>query len=686
MIDRDSRRSLRRYLRLPRGVRARLLAIVLIPSIALLGIGVGAAYYLVRSAEEAQDWADLAGATCAPAINLVRTFQVERQASLLHLDGDPTGTQNLPAARLASDAAMKQIVDMGDAAAELRPDLAGDIEGFQALYAEMPKLRQAIDVRALPTAQAFEAYSNVIDTIVAATLLAADVAPGGDIAVELYKSVHPLRAAEALAKATALGVTGELSGEFGAAELARFAEYIGDARGELGYGRTVLTGDEQAVLQRLLEGPEYRRLVEVQNAVLERGVVPGSSGRTAEELPVGTVEWQQASSAVTTGLLALWEQQATSAQNIAKAEGDETSRNAFLGGLGVLLVAGLAFGAAALLARRFVQRMRRLRGDTLELADKKLPEIMRAIGSGAPFDPDAQVERLEYGLDEVGQVADAFNRAHRAAVDAAVAESKTRSGVSSVFLNMAYRSQAMVHQQLVLLDRAERDEENPDRLEMLFTLDHLATRVRRNAENLVILGGEQPGRRWRNPVPLVELVRGAVAESADYQRIHTAKLPDVRIIGPAVGDLIHLLAELTDNATAFSPTETRVEISAALVGRGIALEIRDQGIGLSNDELAERNATLANPPDFSVADLSGDARLGLFVVGRLATRHRVSVRLAHSDYGGIKAIVIVPSSLIATGWEPPTGAQELVGVGSNGDTASRPMHRLRPDDFDPPRP
>lgn len=684
MIDRDFGRSLRKYLRFPRGVRARLLAIVLIPSIALLGVGVGAAVYLVRSAQEAQDWADLAGATCAPAINLVRTFQVERQASLLHLEGDPTGTQNLPAARLASDAAMKQIVDMGNAAAELRPDLAGDISGFQALYAEMPRLRQAIDARALPTAQAFEAYSTVIDTIVAATLLAADVAPGGDIAVELYKSVHPLRAAEALAKATALGVTGELSGELSAAELARFAEYVGDARGELLYGRTVLKGDEQAVLQRLLEGQEYQRLVQVQNAVLERGEV--TAARTPEELPVGTVEWQQASSAVTTGLLALWEQQATSAQEIAKAEGDETSRNAFLGGLGVLLVALLAFGAAALLARRFVQRMRRLRGDTLELADEKLPEIMRAIGSGAPFDPETQVERLEYGLDEVGQVADAFNRAHRAAVDAAVAESKTRSGVSAVFLNMAYRSQAMVHQQLVLLDRAERDEENPDRLEMLFTLDHLATRVRRNAENLVILGGEQPGRRWRNPVPLVELVRGAVAESADYQRIHTAKLPDVRIVGPAVGDLIHLIAELTDNATAFSPTETRVEISAALVGRGIALEIRDQGIGLSNDELAERNATLANPPDFSVADLSGDARLGLFVVGRLATRHRISVRLAHSDYGGIKAIVIVPSSLIATGWEPPTGAQELVGVGSSGDSGSRPMHRLRPDDFDPPRP
>ncbi|MFC8530120.1 nitrate- and nitrite sensing domain-containing protein [Nocardia sp. NPDC057227] len=684
MIDRDFRRSLRRYLRLPRGVRAKLLTIVLIPSVALLGIGVGAAVYLVRDAQEAQDWADLAGATCAPAINLVRTFQVERQASLLHLAGDPVGTQNLPAARLGSDAAMKQIVDMGNAAAELRPDLAGDIAGFQALYAEMPRLRQGVDVRALPTAQAFEAYSLVIDTIVAATLLAADVAPGGDIAVELYKSVHPLRAAEALAKATALGVTAELTGTLSAAELAKFAEYLGDARGELGYGRTVLKGDEQAVLQRLLDGPEWQRLVEVQNAVLERG--PVRNGRSREELPVGTVEWQQASVAVTTGLLALWEQQATSAQHLAKADGDETSRNALLGGAGVLLVAVLAFGAAALLARRFVQRMRRLRGDTLELADVKLPEIMKAIGSGAPFDPETRVQRLEYGLDEVGQVADAFNRAHRAAVDAAVAESKTRSGVSAVFLKMAHRSQAMVHQQLVLLDRAERDEESPDRLETLFTLDHLATRVRRNAENLVILGGEQPGRRWRNPVPLVELVRGAVAESADYQRIHTAKLPDVRIIGAAVADLIHLLAELTDNATAFSPTETRVDISAALVGRGIALEIRDQGIGLSDAALAERNATLANPPDFSVAELSGDARLGLFVVGRLATRHRISVRLAHSDYGGIKAIVIVPSSLIATGWEPPTGAQELVGVGPNGDAARRPLHRLRPDDFDPPRP
>lgn len=684
MIDRNIRRFIPRSLRFPRGVRGRLLAIVLIPSLALLSIGAGAALYLVEQGQEAQEWADLAGATTEPAISMVEAFQAERQASLLHLAGDSIGTQNLPTTRAASDAALLQIVAQGDAAAELRPDRAGDIEAFQALYAELPKLRQGVDARALPAPQVFGAYSTIIDTIVGATLLSAEVAPGGDIATELYKSVHPLRAAEALAKATALGVTAELTEQLGTEDLVRIAEYTGDLRGELSYAGTVLKGEQLAELQRLLATQEWQRLLEVQNALLQRGPVTGSGA--PEALPVGTLEWQQASSTISTGLLALWKQQARAAQAVAKVEGDQVRTDSLLGGFAVLMVALLAFLAALLLARRFGERMRRLRGDTLELADEKLPEIMRALGSGAPFDPDTQISRLDYGVDEVGQVADAFNRAHRAAVDAAVAESTTRAGVSAVFLAMAHRSQTMVHQQLVLLDKAERTEENPDRLEMLFTLDHLATRVRRNAENLVILGGQQPGRRWRNPVPLIELMRGAVAESADYQRIHIGNLPEVRIIGGAVADLIHLIAELTDNATAFSPPETRVEITAALVGRGIALEIRDQGIGMSNEELTERNAMLANPPDFSVASLSGDARLGLFVIGRLALRHKVSVRLAHSDYGGIKAIVIVPSSLIATGWEAPTGAGREALVGAGADNPNRPMARLRPDDFDAPMP
>ena len=228
---------------------------------------------------------------------------------------------------------------------------------------------------------------------------------------------------------------------------------------------------------------------------------------------------------------------------------------------------------------------------------------------------------------------------------AAVAEARTREGISTVFLTIAHRSQVVVHKQLALLDRAERDEANGDQLELLFQLDHLATRSRRNAENLIILGGEQPGRRWRNPVALMDLVRGAVAESTEYTRFQTRPVPEVRIAAHVVADVVHLLAELMDNATAFSPPESPVIVSGVIVGRGVVVEVIDQGLGMSESEFAERNAMLADPPDFSVAALSGNSRLGLFVVAKLAGRHDISVRFTESEYGGVRAVVLIPSAL-----------------------------------------
>ncbi|MFD4183888.1 ATP-binding protein [Rhodococcus sp. NPDC058514] len=249
-------------------------------------------------------------------------------------------------------------------------------------------------------------------------------------------------------------------------------------------------------------------------------------------------------------------------------------------------------------------------------------------------------------------MAKAFNRAHTAAVSAAVAEARTREGVRAVFLNIAHRSQMVVHRQLEVLDEAEQSQEDPAMLETFFRLDHLATRERRNAENLVILGGGEPGRQWRSPVPLVDLVRSAVGESLDYTRVHTRRMPEVFIVGNVVADLIHLLAELVDNATAFSPPQSRVEVSGNVVGKGVAIEITDQGMGMSVEELDRVNEMLRNPPDFGVETLSATSRLGLFIVSQLGARHGISVRLTESEYGGIRVIVLVPNSVVATDATP----------------------------------
>ncbi|WP_228790594.1 sensor histidine kinase [Nocardia puris] len=675
-------------LRAPLGVRTRLLAIVLIPSLALMSIGVVTAWQSVTDSRTAKDWAEMAGATTTPAIRMVEAVQDERRATVLHLAGDPEATAALPVIRQNTDRALAALTARGDVAAALRPDLEAEIVGYQTQYAQLPALREGIDGGAVPADQVFALFSETVDTLVHITLMASGVAPDADLAVELYKAMHPLRAAEAISRASTLGAAALLTDGFTEAERVQFDGYIGDSRGEIAYARSVLVGARQEQLQATLASPAWGQLVAMEDAIMLRGIDvesddtsgAGRQSRTTqstetEPLPLGAAEWQQAATTVRSELLKLWEDQSRDQHRIAAAEGAELEREALWGGAVVLLIALLAFLAALLLANRFVGRMQKLRRDTLELADEQLPETIRKLGEGGAAEGDVEIARLEFGRDEIGQVADAFNRAHRAAVAAAVAESKTRAGVASVFLNIAHRSQVMVHRQLVLLDKAERQEENPERLDLLFQLDHLATRARRNAENLVILGGEQPGRRYRNPVPLIDVVRSAVAESLDYTRIHTGKLPDVRVSGVAVTDLIHLIAELTDNATAFSPPESRVEVAGVPVGKGIALEIIDQGLGMSEAELAERNALLGDPPDFSVATLSGDARLGLFVVAKLAVRHGISVRLTESDYGGVKAIVLVPTALLTTESTPdepltPPGGAGGYGPGSGAGTAT----------------
>nr|WP_246461723.1 nitrate- and nitrite sensing domain-containing protein [Nocardia transvalensis] len=639
------------------GVRARLLVIVLVSSIALLTIGVGAAAYLVNTGREARRWAELASSTTEPAILMVTAFEQERRMSLLHLAGDAAATGALADARRRSDEALAAVMAKGDAAREMNPNgSAADIEGYNKLFRAVPALRGGIDAHQAPPEEVFGFFGKVIDTIIAASMLAARVAPDAGIAIELGYGVEPLRAAEALSKADTMGSVALTVGELSSQQLTEFTRHAGEFRAQVAYSATVLKGRRLAQLTALTDSPAWRQVLAMQDALELRGPVPADGDATAkttaarrsspDALPMTAADYQSASAEVGSALLRLWQDQSNDAHVTARAEGDDRATRSLLGGAAVLLITVGAFVAALLLANRFVRRMRRLRADTLDAADRRLPAIMRKLGDGERVDIDDEVSRLDFGTDELGQVADAFNRAHVAAVSAAAAEATTRAGVNAVFLNIAHRSQVVVHRQLALLDRAERTIEDADQLELLFQLDHLATRARRNAENLIILGGERPGRRWRNPVPLLDLIRGAVAESLDYKRIQTGHAPDVRIASNAVADTIHLLAELMDNATSFSPPQSRVEVSGTVVGKGVVVEIVDQGLGMSEADIAERNAMLADPPDFSVAALSGDTRLGLFVVATLSTRHGIAVRLSESVYGGIRAVVLIPSVLI----------------------------------------
>ncbi|MFE2110498.1 nitrate- and nitrite sensing domain-containing protein, partial [Kitasatospora sp. NPDC059463] len=310
------------------------------------------------------------------------------------------------------------------------------------------------------------------------------------------------------------------------------------------------------------------------------------------------------------------------------------------------------------IGRGLVRELIGLRNAANELAGTRLPSVMLRLRKGEAVDVVTEAPELEFGPAEIGQVGRAINAVQRAAVEAAVEQAELRRGVSAVFVNLARRSQVLLHRQLTLLDTMERRTEDPAELEDLFKVDHLTTRMRRHAEGLIILAGGSPGRAWRKPVRMVDVVRAAVGEVEDYARVIVRPFPGTGLLGSAVADVTHLVAELVENAAVYSPPATQVTVQGEVVAHGFALEIDDRGLGLSEQALAGINERLAVEQEFDLADTD---RLGLFVVSRLARRHGIRVHLRPSPYGGTTAVVLIPRELLA---EAPDGLPEPPGAGA----------------------
>jgi signal transduction histidine kinase len=346
-------------------------------------------------------------------------------------------------------------------------------------------------------------------------------------------------------------------------------------------------------------------------------------------------------------------------QHRSSALASSATQRALSSGLITLLVLVASVGISLLVASPMIRQLRRLRGGALEVANERLPTLVERLHQGKPVDPQAEIFPVTIrSKDEIGQVAAAFATVHQVAVRTAVEQAAMRKSIGDTFLNLARRSQSLVHRQLKVIDKLERKETDPDELEELFRLDHLATRMRRHAEDLIVLSGSKPARGWRRPVAIKDVVRGAVAEVEDYTRVKVMPVTGAPVSGHAVGDVIHLLAELVENATSFSPPHTPVHISGHEVSNGCVVEIEDRGLGMTEEEFTSINHRLANPPPF---DLSTSERLGLFVVGRLAERHKIRVRLRPSPYGGTLAIVLLPSALLRLSDPDFIGSDDATG-------------------------
>ncbi len=358
-----------------------------------------------------------------------------------------------------------------------------------------------------------------------------------------------------------------------------------------------------------------------------------------------------------------------------------SQREAIVNGAVILIVLGVSLVGAFVVARSMIRSLRRLQDTATRVAQDRLPELVKQLSETDPQDVDTSVESVGvHSRDEIGQVAAAFDDVHREAVRLAAEQALLRGNVNAMFTNLSRRSQGLIQRQLSLISELESREADPDQLSSLFKLDHLATRMRRNGENLLVLAGEEPGRRWTRPVPLVDVLRAAASEVEQYERIELSAVPATEVAGRVVNDLVHLLAELLENATSFSSPQTKVKVTGhALPDGRVLVEIHDTGIGLSPEDLAAINERLAQPP---TVDVSVSRRMGLFVVGRLSLRHGIRIQLRPSDSGGTTALVMLPVDVAHGGKQPPSkqgpGQQPgapgglLAGNGNGAGNGQRP--------------
>ncbi|MGW3355342.1 sensor histidine kinase [Streptomyces bungoensis] len=650
--DRAPERAGRWHTR-PRTVRAKVICLLMVPVVSLLALWayatVSTAQDVARLRQAQQVDADLRG----PVAAAVTALQSERAAAVRHAAGRGAGSgDDLGALAARTDSALARLrLGPGHTVAdsqELPAGVAGRLGAFVASAEHLRPLRAAVRDRTAGWSEVYARYTSTIDTALAVDgaltgIQQADVGSDARVLLELS------RAAEALAQEDAvLGSTRPADGLQG--ERARlYAAAVATRRTLTEAAVADLPGPQRAAWHDLAGSSAFTVLTATENRTL-------ADGTTAKALDTGPASsWNSAHARVQDGMRAI----AADTGRTVAGRADPFTRG-LLSPAGAAVLFGLAAVAASLvisvrIGRGLVVELVTLRNDALEIARRKLPAAMRKLRAGDDIDVDAEAPAGPPAQDETGQVAEALTTVHRAALSAAVERAELASGIAGVFVNLARRSQVLVHRQLSLLDNMERRSDDPDELSDLFRLDHLTTRMRRHAESLIILSGAAPGRAWRMPVSLTNVVRAAVSEIEDYARVEVRQLPDASVIGAAVADLTHLLAELVENAAQFSPPHTRVRVTGEPVGNGYALEVEDRGLGMGAEALAEANRRIEQS---EALDLFDSDRLGLFVVSRLASRHGIKVHLRTSPYGGTTAVVLLPTALLHAGSPEQSAHQE----------------------------
>ncbi len=619
-------------------IRLRILLLVAIPILSLIGVYAFAATITATDAINLARSRTLKDTIGTPTGNLEAQIDTERLLAVAYLAAPvPSNLATLRAQETktqAAEGAFKAAAasSTGNASAAEKQALAVLIKAADGL----PALRSQIASVTISRPQAISAYEGVIsaaDSVLNQAILEENNVP---LVTQTLGLVRTGRAEEILLQEDALIDGDAIARTFSVADRQQFSQLVGARRAVYAENLQDLDPTYRAYFTRDINPQALASL----NALEDKIISDNHPGRVP---PVPLADWNLAVGAVSAGMSNASTQAATELTVRAQPVANATFLRLYLvGGLGLLAVI-LSILMSVWIGRGLVQQLAALRRSALDLATNRLPSVMERLRAGQDVDVSAEAPPLESSSDEIGQVREAFNAVQRTAVEAAVDEARLRRGVSDVFRNLARRSQSLLHRQLALLDAMERRASEPEALEDLFRIDHLTTRMRRHSEGLIILSGESPGRGWRNPVPFIDVLRAAVSEVEDYTRIRVTVGTPAALVGPAVADVIHMIAELAENATIYSPPNTPVRVHGDVVGRGFAVEIEDRGLGISEEKMAEINNNFAHPPQF---DLSGSEQLGLFVAGQLAKRHDIRITVQGSPFGGTTAIVLIPKALV----------------------------------------
>ncbi|MGW3117121.1 nitrate- and nitrite sensing domain-containing protein [Streptomyces sp. NPDC001107] len=655
-------------------IRLSLILLALVPGVTLAAMWALTTTQMFDEGLRLRGQTELSRSTGAMGTEATLTLQRERSLSAAWVAGDPRGSRTaLVAQRKETDRAVARLVGQAEAIKKAPARISDRLYSVVGSVGSLEYYRGQVDSPTdITAAQALDQYSSIIDDQIHAFQALSQVDDG-----DLTSQAGPLVALEHAAELTSQEDTQLTmawpSGHLPEKTWTTFAQLV-NTRRWLVQDQIVpsLTGSTKTETERILQSPEWQTIQNIEDQVL---AARSSAVGGKVPLPAAQKQWAAAFSKVGDEYTRLIEHQTSGLLDRSAEKSDSlllTAASLSAGGLIALL---LCVGMSWRITRSLSRRLRGLREATLSLAEERLPDVVARLDRGEKVDAELATPPLDYGQDELGQVARAFNKAQRTAVHTAIELADTRRGFQKVILGIARQSQNLVNLQLTKLDALERSHSDPDVLKGLYELDSTASQLRRYEENLVIISGEQPRRSWREPVALIDILRSAVGEVAEYQRVEVHTDEDVCIAPPAVADVIHLLAELIDNATAYSPAPAPVGVRAALVAKGLAIEVEDRGLGLSEEDYASFNAQLAVEPQFDVVALADDLRLGMFVIARLATRHGIAVTLRPSPYGGTTAIVLLPHEIVVR--EPVPASSKDAPAVAEPTAAEEPAQPVR---------